>query len=140
MLFISLALVLGTASAQRVVRIGQPATSSDTITTTQPLQVDFGYNVPPSQLLIEAADHRRNAIIIPLIGGAVGGGLAWYGLQNPPAASSGLNPVVYLGYGIAAVSGIVGMINEGLSIYKEKQAGKGLQKITFSAGGVTYHF
>lgn len=125
------ALTFSTASAQVRVAHPQPSTPQDTI---QQLSIMFNNTIPPSQLLIEAGRYRTRAIETVLIGGAVGGVMMT--ISDPEGSTNWQ----LLGAGVATVSAIVGLIFEGISASKERQAGEQLQRISISFGGISYHF
>lgn len=125
------ALTFSTASAQVRVAPTQLSTPQDTI---QQLSIMFNNTVPPSQLLIEAGRYRTRAIESVLIGGAIGGVMM---TVSDPEGSTNWQ---LLGAGVVTVSAIVGLIFEGISAGKERQAGEQLQRISISLGGISYHF
>lgn len=123
-----LALSLSTAAQVRAINTPQPAD------TTPQLSIMFNNTIPPSQLLIEAGRYRTRAIETVLIGGAVGGVMMTI---SDPGGSTNWQ---LLGAGVITASAIVGLIFEGISASKERQAGEQLQRISISLGGISYHF
>lgn len=123
-----LALSLSTAAQVRAINTPQPAD------TTPQLSIMFNNTIPPSQLLIEAGRYRTRAIETVLIGGAVGGVIMT--ISDPEGSTNWQ----LLGAGVITASAIVGLIFEGISAGKERQAGEQLQRISISLGGISYHF
>lgn len=133
-ILLSLLALASIASAQ-VQRIGQTPQPADTIPQ---LSIMFDYQQPPSALLVQSGRHRQQAIKSFLVCEAIGGIALAHAYEHMDAE---VKPAtLYLGIGFCAAGGILYLALDALSASETKRAGEQLQRITFSLGGVSYHF
>ena len=133
-ILLSLLALASIASAQ-VQRIGQTAQPAD---TTPQLSIMFNYQQTPSSLLEQSGRHRQQAITSLLVCEAIGGVALAHAYEHMDAE---VKPAtLYLGIGFCAAGGILYLALDALSASETKRAGEQLQCITFSLGGVSYHF
>lgn len=132
------ALWLCTAASAQVRRIG--GTPQPTDSTTAALNINFGYNVAPSELLQQSARYRSATLTTTAVGVGVWVGLSWLGNEQANSTQSNQSPLPVLGGIIGVGCGIAALVCEILSIKCERRAGEELRKVTISANGITYHF
>lgn len=135
-----LALSISTASAQvRVVAPSQhPAT--DTIDAAS-LSIMFNNTVPPSTLLYRAGRHHQQALtslVVCEVVGALSLAHANDYLNDHPGDPQ--PATYYLGIGAMVAGGILYLALDAISASETRKAAEQLQRITISAGGISYHF
>lgn len=133
-ILLSLLALASIASAQ-VQRIGQTPQPAD---TTPQLSIMFNYQQSPSALLEQSGRHRQQAITSLIVCEAIGGVALAHAYEHMDAE---IKPAtLYLGIGFCAAGGILYLALDALSASETKRAGEQLRRITFSLGGVSYHF
>ena len=119
---------------------GQPRTSQTPDTT---LSILFNYQQSPSELLDLAGSYIQKAVVVPLVGGAISGGLIVLGSMN--SASNGTDDIstrAMLGGGaaVAIISAVLAIIYQYKAGSAIREAGSALSSIRITAGGISYHF
>lgn len=128
-------LALASVASAQVQRIGQTPQPAD---TTPQLSIMFNYQQSPSYLLEQSGRHRQQAITSLLVCEAIGGLAMAHAVEHMDAE---VKPAtLYLGIGFCTAGGILYLALDALSASETKRAGEQLRRITFSLGGVSYHF